>query len=115
MLNTEWIDLACRPMSAENLALLFEAKIPAIAIPGFISKADCDRMIHNLAGLGMCSYDKKPVSRLGPSQIESHLKNDKAGYFAEAEGAFKNYYMAIEGIEDPVQKVMRLMTKYSGR
>lgn len=115
MLNAEWIESKSYELTTENLQLLFEGRIPIIAVPEFLSKADCEAMLKNLATIGMKAYDGKPVSRIGPSQIESHLQNEKAGYFAQVDQAFQDYRLLTAGVEDPVRRVMRLVERYTGR
>ncbi|MBX9769401.1 MAG: 2OG-Fe(II) oxygenase [Bdellovibrionales bacterium] len=103
-----WKYKTAQLLTSNSLTQLFESKIPAIILPGFLSVNQCENIVTNLESLGMGTYShvNHSVGRLGLAQMEYHLKKGKPAYFEAVESANKIFGQAINGSEDPITKLI---------
>lgn len=99
-----WRHQSVAPCTENNLASLFDDSIPAIILPGVLTKTECSAIVGNLKKMGMANYShvNHAVGRMGLAQMEYHLKNDKPGYFQRIPEAQIAYQSAIAGSRDPI-------------
>lgn len=103
-----WQTNSARPLTTQNLKSVLSYEIPALILPGFMSKSDCDKIVSNLIEIGMGTYAhvSHAVGRMGLAQMEHHLKGTKEGYFREVAATQDRYSAAIKGALNPVEKLM---------
>ncbi|HZW21740.1 hypothetical protein [Noviherbaspirillum sp.] len=113
-----WIRNELCELSAENLDLLLDFKIPGIIIEGFLPRETCDIVADRLRAMTFETYDHLkdiPVHHTGLCHNQ-WAHEDKSVYFgkkAQAQEVVAGIYRGL-GI-DPVQMVIDAIARRTGR
>lgn len=105
--NSSWSVFEVDTITRDNLDDLFNNRIAALRIPGFVSHSDCKLAISEIERYGFSFYRNvdPPIGRIGITQFE-HAK-EKVEYFrvASAANAVRKEIFPVG--QDPVELVMQ--------
>ncbi len=104
-MNSDWDISECGAVEPALVRQLFDNRIAAIRVPGFISEAACERSVEAITAAGFDYYEDvdPPIGRIGITQFEN--RDEKSRYLALASLANKARTGIFLGLPDPFEQV----------
>jgi len=116
---TTWTTHDDRPLNAENLEALFDNRIPAIRVSGFVSQHECQQISEFVRAIGhFQSYTFRStasnIHKIGPAQCEySYTRRNE--YFSEGDRAKVLQKKLAEMAFNPLDRVLDTLRGGSNR
>lgn len=104
---TTWTSHQEHPLTAENLRLLLDNKIPAIRIKGFASPAECKAFVTSVKAGKIKYYNvQKKIGYIGMAQYEYRWDRPKSDYFEDVKTADAELAEVTGRSFDPVERLI---------